>query len=162
MTGFCKGPKARTIAVGRLIMEATVSYIDSPTRAMWRAIAEPLALYNEALAGRSGHHMPLVLVLRSNTDAIIGGLWSRISFTYLHIEMLFVPEALRNKGLGTQLLQLAERKAAERGCSGAWLQAYSFGAPDFYEHRGYNRFGELQDLPPGHKEVFLWKRLTPV
>jgi GNAT superfamily N-acetyltransferase len=102
---------------------------------MWRPIAERLALYNEALAGRSGHHMPLVLVLRSNTDAIIGGLWSGISFSYLHIEMLFVPEALRNKGLGTQLLQLAERKAAERGCSGAWLQACSCGAPEFYEHR---------------------------
>jgi GNAT superfamily N-acetyltransferase len=142
-------------------MEATVSYIDSPTRAMWRAIAEPLALHNEAPAGGSGHHMPLVLVLRSNTDAIVGGLWGRINFSYLHIEMLFVPEALRNKGLGTQLLQLAERKAAERGCSGVWLQAYSFGALDFYEHRGYNRFGELQDLPAGHKEVFLWKPLTP-
>jgi hypothetical protein len=64
VTGFCKGPKVRAIAVGRLIMEATVSYIDSPTQAMWRAIAEPLALDNEALAGRSGHHMPLVLVLR--------------------------------------------------------------------------------------------------
>jgi hypothetical protein len=72
-------------------MEATVNYIDSPTPATWRAIAEPLARYNEALAGRSGHHMPLVLVLRSNSDAIVGGLWSRISFTYLHIEMLFVP-----------------------------------------------------------------------
>jgi len=131
--------------------------IDSPTRAMWHAIAEPLARYNETLAGPS-HRMLLVYGLME-ADELIGGLWGITSYRHLHIEMLFIPQSLRNKGLGTELLHRAETEAVARGCSAAWIEAYSFGAVEFYQHRGYSAFGQLDDCPPGHARLFLRKTL---
>jgi hypothetical protein len=52
----------------------------------------------------------------------------------------------------------AEARALERGCHSAWVDTFSFQAPGFYPKLGYQAFGEL-DYPPGHKRIFLQKRL---
>ena len=52
----------------------------------------------------------------------------------------------------------AEARALERGCHSAWVDTFSFQAPGFYPKLGYTVFGEL-DYPPGHKRIFLQKRL---
>ena len=53
----------------------------------------------------------------------------------------------------------AEMRALERGCHSAWVDTFSFQAPGFYPRLGYEVFGEL-DYPPGHKRIFLQKRLA--
>jgi hypothetical protein len=53
----------------------------------------------------------------------------------------------------------AEGRAVERGCHSAWVDTFSFQAPGFYPKLGYEVFGEL-DYPPGHKRIFLQKRLS--
>ena len=50
-------------------------------------------------------------------------------------------------------------RAFERGCHSAWVETFSFQAPGFYRKLGYEPFGEL-DYPPGHKRIFLHKRLA--
>jgi len=141
-------------------MEAKINLVDTPTRAMWRAIAEPIARYNEARVGQAGNHLPLVIALEGFDDnEVVGGLWGTTAYSNLHIELMFIPDPLRNKGLGTRLLHLAEQEAIRRGCHCARVEAYSFGALGFYEHRGYSRFGELQDCPVGHSLLFLRKTL---
>jgi hypothetical protein len=41
----------------------------------------------------------------------------------------------------------------------AYLDTFSFQAPDFYKKLGYEVFGELQDFPHGHQRYFMKKRL---
>jgi len=54
---------------------------------------------------------------------------------------------------------IAEDEARHRGAKNAYLDTFSFQAPDFYKKHGYRVFGELQDFPPGHQRHFLTKRL---
>ena len=70
-----------------------------------------------------------------------------------------VADALRGKGIGCELMGAAEARAVERGCHSAWVDTFSFQAPGFYRKLGYQVFGEL-DYPPGHRRIFLQKRLA--
>ena len=54
-----------------------------------------------------------------------------------------MPETLRGRGIGTDLLRRAEAEALVRGCHGAWLDTFEFQARGFYERLGYRCFGEL-------------------
>lgn len=94
---------------------------DNPDLSLKSGIADPLLAYNVALLG-SPNIRPLVILLHSKDSAsVVGGLWGRTSFGWLFIELFFIPDKLRSKGLGTQLLESAEAEAKQRGCKGAWL-----------------------------------------
>ncbi len=56
-------------------------------------------------------------------------------------------------------MQAAENEALARGCHGAYLDTFSFQAPDFYQKLGYEIYGKLDDFPKGHCRYFLRKKL---
>ncbi len=117
-----------------------------------------LKAYNESQVGPGGHEAVSALI-QDETGATVGGLWGRSAFGWLFIELVFVPESLRGRGLGRELMRAAEHAARARGCHGVWLDTYEFQARGFYEKQGYRLFGELDDYPTGHKRFFLSKRL---
>ncbi|UXY15239.1 GNAT family N-acetyltransferase [Chitiniphilus purpureus] len=63
---------------------------------------------------------------------------------YVRIVALVVDEPLRQRGLGSALLDLAEQWAAERGAGVMMLNAGAQRqeAQDFYRHRGYASTGQ--------------------
>jgi len=73
--------------------------------------------------------------------------------------LLWVTEDLRSRGHGYRLLMFAEEEARRRTARNAYLDTFSFQAPDFYEQQGYQVFGGLQEFPLGHRRRFLAKRL---
>ena len=92
---------------------------------------------------------------------IIGGLWGNTGFQWLFTQLLLVPESLRGRGLGADLMRRAEAEAVSRGCHGAWLDTFEFQARSFYERIGYECFGQLPDYPPGFSRFFMKKSLLP-
>ena len=124
-----------------------------------KAIVEPLVAYNQAKTGRNDVR-PLVLALEENDGAVVGGLWGRTAYGWLFVELLVVPESLRGRGLGRELMSRAEGEAIARGCHGAWLDTFEFQARGFYERLGYECFGELQDYPAGSARYFMRKSLA--
>ncbi len=126
-----------------------------------------LALLGAFNRGRAGPEnvRPWSLLLRSPPDgaieggAIEGGVIGWSWYGWMHIGLVYLPERLRNAGLGTRLLRRAEAVARERGCHGIWLDTFSFQARGFYQKLGFSVFGEIEDYPPGHGRVFLKKRL---
>ena len=46
-----------------------------------------------------------------------------------------------------------------RGCTGIWLDTFTFQAPGFYEKLGFTVFGRLEDYPPGEARVFYAKQI---
>ena len=52
-----------------------------------------------------------------------------------------------------------EEEARQLGANSAYLDTFSFQAPEFYEELGYQSFGELGDFPDGKKRFFMRKAL---
>ena len=57
-------------------------------------------------------------------------------YDWLLVELLFVPDSLRARGLGSELMKRAETEALARGCHSAWLDTFEFQAREFYERIG--------------------------
>jgi GNAT superfamily N-acetyltransferase len=140
-------------------MTPEIVFTDSPDAAAREPILRALIAYSEEQS-RPMDARPLAALLKDpGTGAVIGGLWGRTAWGWLHMDTLYVPDALRRAGIGARLVALAEEEATRRGCLGAWLDTFSFQARGFYEYLGYRVFGTIEDQPPGHARHFLQKPL---
>jgi len=143
-------------------MTPIITMTDQPEPCMKQAILEPLLRFNQQHANWPDDDRPLVLLLSGpEATGISGGLWGRTGFAQLHIETLFVPESLRGRGVGRELMRQAEDEAIRRGCLGVWLDTFSFQARGFYERLGYSVFGMIENYPPGHSRFLLKKTFSP-
>jgi GNAT superfamily N-acetyltransferase len=83
------------------------------------------------------------------------GYWGGLS-----IEVLFVTEEYRKKGIGSELLRFVEKKAKEKGSKLAFLDTFDFQAKVFYLKSGYEIFGVLKDFPTkGTNRYYMKKEL---
>lgn len=87
------------------------------------------------------------LVGRDSSKNVIGGIMCNTYLMCMDIDVLWVDESYRGKGLGFKLLSEAERIAKEAGCIYAFTNTYSFQAPSFYKRQGYELYGVLDDFP---------------
>jgi len=142
-------------------VEPLITLTDSPNELFLDRLTSLLKQFNEAAAGLpyDGRRLA-ILVTHPESQETLGGLWGSTSYSYLHVDAVFVPESLRGLGLGRRLMLKAENEAVNRRCSGSWLDTFSFQARGFYEKLGYRVFGELCHNPPGHTRVFLKKSLS--
>ena len=126
------------------------------------AILEGLIAFNQQQTeGTQSPPRNIALALRDpETGKPVGGLTARIGYSRMFVELLYVPESLRGRGLGAELIGKAEAVARDNGCIGIWLDTFSFQAPGFYQKLGYSLFGTLTDYPPGHSRFFLHKLLS--
>ena len=132
--------------------------VENPDGSVWEVIGGGIHDYNMQQAGDGGGKL-LCLVLYAPDQEIVGGLIGETHWNWFYINLLFVKEGLRGHGYGHRLLELAEGEARQRGAKHAYLDTFSFQAPDFYKQHGYRIFGELQDFPPGHQRFYLTKQL---
>ena len=137
----------------------TIRLTDIPDDASRAGILRPLVAYNEAKTGRRDQR-PLIITIDDADGRAIGGLWGRTALDWLFVELLVVPEELRGRGVGTDLMGRAENEARARGCHSAWLDTFDFQARGFYERLGYTPFAELSDYPVGSTRYFMKKALA--
>ena len=135
-----------------------IIHMDKPDDTAWRVIGGGIHDYNIAQAGDDQSRM-LCFVLRSPNQELVGGLIGQTHWSWLYIDLLWLKEELRGRGYGHQLLEAAENEARQRGAKNAYLDTFSFQAPDFYQQHGYKVFGTLDDFPVGHQRYFLTKEL---
>ncbi len=114
--------------------------------------------YNRGFLGDTGY-FPITLFVRSKSGTVRAGLDGAIYARWLFVRLLWVHADLRGRGIGRELLGRAERQAAERGCHSAYLETFSFQAPEFYKKLGYVPFGSIE-YPPDHRRIFLQKSLS--
>ena len=121
-------------------------------------VRDRLDLYNMAATGVPDYY-PVNLFVRSARGETLGGLLGGIWGGWLQIRILWVDAAVRGQDWGTRLMDEAEAYARERGAHSVELDTHSFQARPFYEQRGYEVFGVLDDYPKDHKKFFLRKKL---
>lgn len=135
-----------------------LSVEDRPSPAERGRIERELGRYNSGYFDRPNWQR-LAVFLRDERDEVGAGLTAHTYAGWMFVENFWVREDLRRRGLGRKMMAQAEQRARERGCHSAWLDTWSFQAPDFYRKLGYSVFGTL-DYPPDFKRFFLQKRLT--
>jgi ribosomal protein S18 acetylase RimI-like enzyme len=119
-------------------------------------IVRALIRYNDTRA-QSEDYRDLFALARHNGE-LVGGLIGYTHWDWLFIKQLWVSEAFRRRGIGSNLLRAAEHESQDRGCLHAHCDTFDFQALPFYRVLGYRVFGRLDDYPAGHTRYFLQKR----
>jgi GNAT superfamily N-acetyltransferase len=135
--------------------EYEIIYLDQPE---WSVIGGGISDYNKEQAG-DDHGQNLCFVLRGPGDEVVGGVIGATHWDWFYINLMWLKAEFRGQGYGHRLLTLAEDEARQRGARHAYLDTFSFQAPDFYQKHGYQVFGELNDFPTGHQRYYLKKVL---
>ncbi len=121
-------------------------------------LAAKLMQFNESHA-RPYDFVALRLAIFDQYGNIEAGLLGATGWQWLNIDIVFVDPARRNIGLGRAMVQRAIVMAQARGCIGVMLDTFDFQARGFYEKLGFVVFGELHDMPPGHRRYWLRREI---
>ena len=97
---------------------------------------------------------------QTKSPELIGGLIGYIDWGWLDIDVIWINEVYRGKGIGKHLVATAEQKARDKGIKRAKLCTFDFQALEFYEKLGYIVYGKLDDYPEGHSFYYLRKNLN--
>lgn len=122
------------------------------------AVLTPLITYNDSQVG-DPRVQTIAILLTDDNGNHVGGLWGKLSYDWLIVELVAVPEQHRKGGYGSKLMVRAEKIARDNKCAGIWLDTFEFQARGFYERLGFKLFGELPDHPRGQERFFLRKIL---
>jgi GNAT superfamily N-acetyltransferase len=115
---------------------------------MVRPVHEGLLAFNEAAAG-ARKKREYALLVRDKDGNVSGGLIAVELWGWLYVDTLWLPQHLRGRGLGSQLLRQAEEIAISNECRYSYLSTVEYQARPFYERHGYSVFGALVDFPAG-------------
>ena len=135
--------------------EYQIVVVDKPE---WGIIGGGISNYNKEQAG-DDKGKSLCFVLQTPEQEVVGGVIGATHWDWFYVDLMWIKEDLRGRGYGHRLLTLAEQEARQRGAKKAYLDTFSFQAPEFYKKHGYQAFGELLEFPPGHQRYFLTKQL---
>jgi GNAT superfamily N-acetyltransferase len=140
--------------------EPILTLTDAPDAQAEAIIGDGLAIFNKERAGYWDRRALAVLVHAADGKTVAGGLLGRTALGLLFIDVFYLPDTLRGRGIGSRIIRLAEEEAIRRGCRAAVLYTISFQAPGFYERLGYRVFGHIPCEPPGVARVFMSKELA--
>ncbi|MGI2106537.1 GNAT family N-acetyltransferase [Shewanella frigidimarina] len=102
--------------------------------------------------------LPLTIVARSDEGNVVGGVAGRTIYKNFLINVVWVDDQYRGKGLGRELMQIAEFEAIKRGCLIAQLDTLDFQAPTFYQGLGFNVIGTVPKFSGSPARYFMMKQ----
>ncbi|MGQ0714326.1 MAG: GNAT family N-acetyltransferase [Gemmatimonadaceae bacterium] len=123
-----------------------------------RAVIDGLLAFNRNFIG-DPNETPLAVIVRDADGRVVGGLLGHVRWQWAYVSKLWLPDELRGRGMGTQLMQKVESYARAKGCHGIHLDTFEYQALPFYEKLGYELFGTLDGYPPGYRQFHLKKAL---
>jgi len=142
-------------------MDYFLTVEEAPETKDIEALEKGLNQFNFAITNND-NEQKLAILLRDNNKQVVGGLFGWTYYNWLEVKYLWIKDELRGKGYGSKLVLAAEKEAMLRGCDSAFLDTFSFQAPNFYHKLGYSIFGVLENFPSQHQRYFLKKSLTEV
>ncbi len=97
-----------------------------------------VGLNTNAFAKKAMSAVRTVAIFHKNTEGkLLGGLTGFSLFGCLHVDLLWVDDSMRGRGLGTQLMQAAEKAAKDRSCTFTTVNTMDWEALPFYQKLGY-------------------------
>jgi len=96
---------------------------------------------------------------RNDTGGVVGGIRAVVALYWVRVEVLWVHETARGKGIGSRLLAETERLAREMGARNAALETFEWQAPRFYEKHGYQEVARIDGYVGGFYLALMTKAL---
>lgn len=121
----------------------TFHTLDNPHPQFVQTLRAALSRYNQSMAGEAKIHN-LGISANNAAGQMVGAIYGWIQWGWLYIDLLWVEEAMRGQGIGSQLLRRLEDAALEQGIDRVRLDTGSFQAPGFYLRHGYSIYSELE------------------
>jgi len=131
----------------------------SPKEEDKKIIDQGITEYNLQKIGEQ-KYIPIASFAKDENQTI-GGITGNLFWNYLYIDLMWIDENYRGKGIGRKLIEAVEKLAIENGIFRSHLCTASFQSLGFYEKCGYSVFGKLDDMPEGETEYHLYKKLLP-
>ncbi|NII09853.1 GNAT family N-acetyltransferase [Oleiagrimonas sp. C23AA] len=100
-----------------------------------------------------------LVVARDGAGRVCGGLRARCFWNTLHIELMWVHQAQRGRGLGRDILAAAEDRAVSLGYALAHVETTSWQALTFYRKVGYALRYAMEGRPVGETSYYLSRSL---
>ncbi|MFC0229254.1 GNAT family N-acetyltransferase [Serratia aquatilis] len=122
-------------------------------------IRNHLKTHNRQFVGEILNKNIGVFFLDDNGTKIAGLTGSTLGL-WLNIDLLWVSETLRGRGVGSKLIRAAEEHAVANGCRFSRVDTFSFQAKPFYEKLGYQLQMMLHNCPVEHERYFFTKTLA--
>ncbi len=116
--------------------------------------------FNYQFVGEYGPVQPVWLSVKDDGGGLVGGLRGFVFLDWLLIELLYLDEAARGRGLGSQLVSGAEAQARALGARNARVETFEWQARAFYVRQGYEEFARIDDYVGGFCSVQLKKALV--
>lgn len=113
--------------------------------------------YNSKFIDRTLEHFKIVV--HSGNGEIIGGAFGHSKWGLLNLEIFWVKEEIRGKGVGTKVIEELKSVAKKLNCNGIELYTMSFQAEKFYLSLGFETVGKIDDCWSGHNKIFMYKKL---
>jgi ribosomal protein S18 acetylase RimI-like enzyme len=132
---------------------------DSPDAQDMAALEAQIDEHNMVVTGRRDYQPLGVFERDPASGEVVAGLYAFTWGDWLEVKSVWVRPDHRGRGLGRELVEMAEAEARARGCHSAWLDSYTFQAAGMYEKLGYRVFGRLQRYPGDAERVFLTRSL---
>jgi GNAT superfamily N-acetyltransferase len=145
-----------------------IEFIQDPDERLREAVKLELRRYNQTAnpiywekSGEPRHDAQALHVFAFDSSGeVLGGLFAKTRFSWLHIEIMATRLERRRQGYGRALVGRAEEIALERGCKYAYVDTMDYQAPDFYPRLGYRVIGTLGDWDShGHAKYIFVKDL---
>ena len=89
----------------------------------------------------------LNIYMEDEQGNILAGMVAETFGNWLEIEYLYVRDDLRGKGIGSKILEKAEKESKSRGCKYSFVNIFNFQAPNFYKKHGYKEVFTLKEYP---------------
>lgn len=102
---------------------------------------------------------PLNIYVEDQQGNLIAGMVAETFGNWLEIEYLYVQEDFRGQGIGSNILNRAEKEARGRKCKYSFVNTYQFQAPDFYKKHGYEEVFALKEYPYTGERYYYTKAL---
>jgi len=99
------------------------------------------------------------LAMKDPEGNVAGGISVSSQLGVMFLEVLWIADEHRQRGLGRRLVLAAERIAEKGGCIAAGTWTFSWQGPHFYPKCGYKLVGIYTGYPFGVTEHILMKRL---
>ena len=121
---------------GEFMADYTLELVDTLPDEGEEKLSQGLIAY-ESSYGIDVNYEKLSLLIRSESDEVIGVLNAYTAYSEIYIDDLWVDSVWRDQGIGTRLVHELERRFGNQGFNNINLVTSAFQAPDFYRKLGY-------------------------